>query len=124
MGEKQEKLIYFSTCGGEDPERASMPFVMGIAALAMDIKCTVALQGNAVYLAKKGYVDNVLPGGGFPHISKLIIDFLELGGVIKVCVPCIGERNIDENDLIEGAETTAAGALNIEVIEADGSLVY
>ncbi len=42
-----------------------------------------------------------------------------------VCVPCIKERHIDEaTDLIEGAQTTAAGALNIEATESKAVLVY
>ena len=42
-----------------------------------------------------------------------------------MCVPCIKERNINEStDLIEGSETTAAGALTVEAIEADAVFVY
>ena len=44
---------------------------------------------------------------------------------VLVCVPCIKERNIDEaTDLIEGAQTTAAGALNIEATESKAVFVY
>lgn len=124
MTEKEEKVLYISTCGGEDPEKAAMPFVMAGAALAMDIKATICLQGNAVYLAKEGYVDTMLPGGGFPHMKKLMADFKELGGKMLVCVPCIKERNIEEKDLVDGSETTAAGAVNIEAMESDAVLVY
>jgi len=124
MSEKQEKILYIGTYASEDPERASLPFVLGNAALAMDIKATVVLQGNGVYLAKKGYVENVPAGGGFPEIKDLMGTFLELGGVLKVCVPCLKIRRIEESDLIEGVTTTAAGALNIEAIEADAVLVY
>ena len=124
MAEKEEKILYITTYAGEDPEKASMPFVMACAALAMDIKATVALQGNAVYLANKGYVDTMLPGGGFPPMKELLASFLELGGQLKVCVPCIKERNIDESELVEGAQTTAAGALNLEALEAGAVLVY
>ena len=124
MSEKQEKTLYIGTCAGEDPERASMPFVMANAALAMDIEAMIVLQGHGVYLAQKGYVDNVLPGGGFPPISKLVAEFLELGGQLRVCVPCIKERNIPESDLVDGAETTAAGAVNAAALEADAVFVY
>ncbi len=124
MAEKEEKILYIATHGGENPEKASTPYVMGCAALAMDIKATVVLQGNGVYLAQKGYADNVLPGGGFPPIKKLITEFMELGGKMLVCVPCIKARNIEESDLIDGAETTAAGAVNIEAMESDAVFVY
>jgi len=122
--EATEKILYFGTHAGEDPEKAAMPFVMANAALAMDIQATVVLQGNGVYLAQRGYTDHTLPAGGFPPIKKLVSDFLELGGTLKVCVPCIQERQIAENDLLEGAETTAAGALNLEAMAADAVMVY
>ena len=121
---KEEKILYIGTCAGDDPEKASMTFVMACAALAMDIKATIALQGNGVYLAQKGYVDKMLPGGGFPPMKELLASFLELGGKLKVCVPCIKERNIDESELVEGFQTTAAGALNVEALEANAVLVY
>jgi uncharacterized protein involved in oxidation of intracellular sulfur len=121
---KEEKILYIGTCAGDDPEKAAMPFVMACAALAMDIKATVVLQGQGVYLAQKGYLDKMLPGGGFPPMNKLMADFLELGGELKVCVPCLKIRNIEESELIEGSETTAAGALNIAAMEANAVMVY
>lgn len=125
MPEKEEKILYFCTHAGDDPEKAAMPFVMAIAALAMDIKTTLVLQGNGVYLACKGYVDTMLPPGGFPLLKKLVQDYVELGGKILVCVPCIKARNIaEETDLIAGVQTTAAGALNVEAIESDAVMIY
>ena len=102
MAEKEKKNLYIGTRADDDPEKAAMPFVMACAALAMDIKATIALQGNAVYLAQKGYAEKVLPGGGFPPIKKLLTNFMELGGELKVCVPCIQGRNIEESELLEG----------------------
>jgi len=120
----EEKVLYIATCAGDNPEKAAMPFVMANAALAMDIKATVVLQGNGVYLGQKGYVDTMLPAGGFPPVKELLTQFLELGGELKVCVPCIKSRNIQESELVQGAQTTAAGALNIAAIEANAVMVY
>jgi len=122
--EKQEHIIYYATCGGEDPEKATMPFVMAVAALAMDIKATIVLQGNGVYLAQDQYRKNMLPGGGFPRIDKLIKDFIDLEGELLVCMPCIEERNISKSELTEGSKITAAGQLNIAAIKADAVFVY
>ncbi len=124
MEEKAEKILYISTHGKEDLERAAMPFVLGNAALAMDVQATVILQGEAVFVAKKGFVDDMPRGGGFPPIKKLIQDFVELGGKVWVCMPCIESRNIAENDLIEGAEITAGGQVNLAAIAADAVFTY
>jgi len=121
---KEEKILYIATCAGDNSEKAAMPLVMANAALAMDIKATVVLQGNGVYLAQKGYVDTMLPAGGFPPVKELLASFMELGGELKVCVPCLKERNINESELVDGSQTTAAGALNLEAIEANAVMVY
>jgi uncharacterized protein involved in oxidation of intracellular sulfur len=124
MPEKEEKILYFCTHAGDDPEKAAMPFVMASAALAMDIKTIVVLQGQGVYLALKGYVETMSKPGGFPPMAKLLSEYLELGGELRVCVPCIKDRNIDESTLVEGARTTAAGELNVEAMAADAVFVY
>ena len=125
MAENQaEKILYIATCAGDNPEKAAMPFVMANAALAMDIKAVVVLQGNGVYLAQKGYVDKMLPAGGFPPLKDLLTSFMELGGELKVCVPCIKSRNIEESELVAGAQTTAAGALNVEALESNAVMIY
>ncbi|MDA8165292.1 MAG: DsrE family protein [Desulfobacteraceae bacterium] len=125
MTEQQEKILYFSTNAAENPEKAAIPFVLANAALAMDVEATVVLQGNGVYLAQKGYAERMAPPGGFSPMKKLLTDFLQLGGKLRVCVPCIKDRHIDEAaDLIEGAQTIAAAELNIEAMQADAVLVY
>lgn len=124
MSEKEEKIVCICTNAENDLEKAAMPFVMANAALAMDVRAMIALQGNGVYLAKKGYLDNLPKPGGFEPLSKLVKDFMELGGEIRVCVPCIKSRNIAESDLIEGAKTTAAGALNVEALNANAVYTY
>ena len=124
MAAKEEKIFYIGTHADDNSEKAAMPFVMAIAALAMDIKATVCLQGAGVYLAYKGYVDKMPPPGGFPPLKKLLADFLELGGELKICVPCIKDRNIDVSELVEGAKTTAAGEVTISALEADAVFTY
>ncbi len=123
MEQKEEKIMLFATHAGEDPERASLPFVVGNAALAMDVKAIVVLQGTGVYLAKKGYIENVF-AGGLPPLKELVDNFKEQGGRIFVCSPCIKERQIKESDLIEGSEVIAAGVLVDELLSASASLVY
>ena len=124
MTEKEEKILYIGTCADENSEKAHMPFVMAVAAMTMDVKATIVLQGAGVYLAKKGYADSMPPGGGFPPLKKLLQDFLDLGGQLKVCGPCIKSRQIEESDLVEGTEVTAGGALNIAAMEANAVFTY
>ena len=121
--EKKEKILYISTHGGENPEKASLPFVLANAAQAMEVEAVVVLQGPAVFLAKKGYMQHV-HSSGFSPLKELFESFMEAGGRLLVCVPCIQERKIDVADLIDGAVPTAGGTLTMEILEADATLVY
>ncbi|MCB2188439.1 MAG: DsrE family protein [Deltaproteobacteria bacterium] len=123
MSEKREKIIYIVTKGGENPEMCTLPFVLGNAALAMEVEAVVALQGPAVSLAKDGCLQHVF-AAGLPPLKGLVESFLADGGRLMVCVPCIRERKIDEADLIEGVEMMAAAKLTSEILSANATLVY
>ena len=120
---EQEKIVYISTNGLENPEKASLPFVLANAAMVMEVETLVVLQGPAVFLAKKGLLEHV-HASGFAPLKELVDAFFEQGGKLVVCVPCIQERNIDVKDLIEKAEPMAGGALTEEIISANATLVY
>jgi uncharacterized protein involved in oxidation of intracellular sulfur len=51
MSENEEKILYVSTHGEENLDKATVPFVLANAALAMDTQATVVLQTNAVVFA-------------------------------------------------------------------------
>jgi predicted peroxiredoxin len=123
MTEKKEMMVYIGTHAGEDPERASMPFVLGNAALVMEVEAIVALQGTGVYLAKKGIMENVF-AAGLPPLKELVENFMEQGGKLWVCSPCLKERQMVQAELIQGAEIMAAAKLTQALLEANQALVY
>jgi predicted peroxiredoxin len=123
MAEEKEKIFLIVTHAGEDPERATFPFVIANAAQAMDVEAMVALQGTGVYLAQKGYADHISVPGLTP-LKKLIDNFVDNGGKILVCIPCIEERKIGQADLIQGAEPCKAGRLIAEMTSAKSTAVY
>ncbi len=120
---KQEKIVYILTYAGEDPERATFPFTLATGALTMDVQATIVLQGPAVFIAKKGYAEHVAACGLTP-LKTLLDTFLEMGGKLLVCQPCINERKIDVSDLIDKAIPTGAGGVTQEILEAHATLVY
>lgn len=85
MAEK-EKIVYIVTHAGEDPERATFPFMFATAAQAMEVEAVVTLQGSGVYLAKKGYLEHV-HGAGLPELKTLVNTFIGEGGTLLVCTP-------------------------------------
>ena len=89
----------------------------------MDVEAVVALQGASVFLAKEGMLEHV-HSAGFSPLKELVDSFLELGGRLLICVPCIQERKIDEKDLIDKATPVAGATLTDEILSANATLVY
>ena len=121
--DSREKIVIFGTHGPEDPERASLPFVIGNAALVMDVEAVVFLQGTAVLLVKEGCYEHVF-AAGLPPLKDLMDSFIEQGGTILVCTPCIQERKITEDMLLQQAIPVKAGRAVMEILEASNVMTY
>jgi predicted peroxiredoxin len=119
----EEKIVIIATHGAEDPERATFPFVVANAALAMDVKAVICLQGESVTLAVKGGSENV-SAGGFPPLKELMASYFAQGGKLLLCTPCIKSRNISPDMLVEGASPVAAARVVQECLEATSTLNY
>jgi len=122
-GTAEEKIVVISTHGAEDAERATLPFVVANAALAMDVKAVICLQGNAVTLAVKGGADAV-SAAGFPPLKELMASYFAQGGELLLCTPCIKSRNITTDMLVEKAAAIAAGRVVTECLESKAVLNY
>jgi uncharacterized protein involved in oxidation of intracellular sulfur len=121
--QQAEKIVIIATHGAEDPERASLPFVIANAALAMDVEAVVILQGTGVTLAKKGCYEHVF-AAGLPPLKDLVDSFIEQGGALLVCSPCLNERKITKDMLVETAQPVKAARVVTEVLEAKATLNY
>lgn len=117
------KLIVSCNYGKQDPERAILPFIVGNVAASADQHTAVLLTIEGVWIATKGYADDVNKEG-FPLLKDVIQSFVTNGGEIWVCGTCAKPRGITDADLIEGArivtaafvvEQVASGASNIAV---------
>jgi predicted peroxiredoxin len=117
------KLIVSCTHGKENPERATLPFIVGNVAASADQQTAVLLTIEGVWLATKGYADDIHKEG-FPALREVMQSFIANGGEIWACGTCAKPRGITEADLTEGArmvtaayfvEQIAQGAANVAV---------
>ena len=76
-----------------------------------------------LHLAKKGILENIIPAGR-PPLKQMVDDFMELGGKLWVCTPCIETRQLHKSDLIEGAELMAAATLTEALLQSSAALVF
>jgi predicted peroxiredoxin len=83
----------------------------------------IVTHGPAVYLSKKSCYEHVF-APGLPALKELIETYLDLGGKMLICQPCIKERNIKDDMLIKTAEVTSTGRVIQEILEAKSVLNY
>ena len=117
------KIILMATHGPEDPERATIPFVTATAAQASDVDVLIGFQSNGVLLMRKGCAEHVF-AAGFPPLKDLLEAFLEAGGKLYVCGPCVNSRKIEPEEFIAGATIVNAVTFVKEFTEATNVLVY
>jgi uncharacterized protein len=106
------------THGQEDPERATLSFVMANVARTAEQPAIVLLTCEGVWLATKGYAD-AIAHAGLPPLGELLAGYLGAGGQVWACGACTGPRGIAEADLVPGASIVTAA--NVVEIMAGGA---
>ena len=105
-------LLVHASHGKEDPERATLPFVLANnAALAGD-EAVVLLTTEAVWLATDGGADGV-HREGLPPVAEILRELLDNGGQVWACQSCTKPRQITEDQLVKGARI----GTSMEVVE-------
>ena len=123
MAEISKKLVIMVTTGPENSELATIPFVMATAAQASDVEVLMGFQGNGVMLMSKGMAEHVA-ASGFPLLKDLLNTYIEEGGKLYVCGPCVGSRKIAKEDMVDGATIVGAATFIAECMSATNVLVY
>jgi predicted peroxiredoxin len=112
------KFCVSLTHAKDDPDKATVGFVVANAAVASDKETMVFLSTEGVRLSQQGYADDIHEEG-FAPLQELIENFAKAGGQIYVCSPCFRRRKLDENNLVPGA-VIVGGAKLVEFL-SDGS---
>lgn len=102
-----------------DPDKATVAFVIANAALGSDQETLMFCSADGVWAAVKGEAEKINEGPPFAPMAELLSKFLAGGGKLIACTPCLKKRGIDPDQLVEGA-ITAGGAALVEWL-SDGS---
>jgi uncharacterized protein involved in oxidation of intracellular sulfur len=118
MSEEHQKLVYIMHDGGERAEKVLTAFAVANIGLSMEHEVTIIIFGEATRLAYKGYAETVHSLDRLP-LDRLMRDFLDNGGKMLVCLPCIKSRKVESSMLVEGVEATTGTVVNDAIVEAD-----
>ena len=106
----------------QDPDKATVAFVVANAALGSEKETMMFLSSDGVWAASKSEVAAVDIGEPFSALQPLVEKFLAGGGKLLVCTPCLKKRGIGDDDLVDGAQP-AGGAALVEWLSNDPACV-
>jgi predicted peroxiredoxin len=116
------KVLINLATGLEDPERVTVAFLVGGAALARGQTVAMWLTKEAVRLALPGHAEAVACDG-CPPLSRLFEQYAEGGGRLLVCPICWNARKLDERAMVANAAATGATPM-LEWIGDDEALIF
>ncbi len=117
------KLVVMVTKGPDEAELATVAFGMAVNGQMKEMDVVVGFQADAVLLAKSDTLPS-LQAPNLPALKDLVARYLEAGGIIRLCGPCVNSRSLTEGDFIEGCTIIDAGAFIDEIVDATNVLVY
>jgi len=71
-------VLIQGTHGADNAEKATLPFIVGNVSATADQDTVVFLTSDAVWLATRGYADDVT-FGDHPPVGKILADFVANG---------------------------------------------
>jgi predicted peroxiredoxin len=110
MASDNNKVVINLATGLEDPERVTIAFLIGGAALEQGKRVTMFLTKDAVKLALPGHAEGVACDG-CPPLERLFEQYATNGGELLVCPICFNARKLNEGDLIANARIGGASPL-------------
>jgi len=105
-----DKVVINLATGLEDPERVTIAFLVGGAALDKGKQVAMFLTKDAVKLALPGEAEGTACDG-CPPLERLFEQFSTGGGELLVCPICFNSRKLDESSLVPNARLAGATPL-------------
>ena len=104
------KVVINLATGLEDPERVTVAFLVGTAAVDTGKQVAMFLNKDAVRLGLSGHAEGVACDG-CPPLERLFGQYADGGGELLVCPICFDARKLDESELVANARLAGATPL-------------
>jgi len=116
------KVLINLATGLEDPERVTVAFLVGGAALQRGDTVAMWLTKEAVRLALPGHAEAVACEG-CPPLSRLCEQYGDGGGKLLVCPICWNARKLDETAMVDNASLAGATPM-LDWIGDDNAAIF
>ena len=115
-----DNIVITASCGTDNPNRSTRAIHLAVIAHKAGKNVTLFLLDEAVYLVKKGLIDNLKAATG--DVADDLMTYLQANGVPMIaCTPCAKARQIKEEDLVDGARMGTA--MELIQLASEGSVI-
>jgi predicted peroxiredoxin len=104
------KVVINLATGLEDPERVTVAFLVGTAAVDKGKRVAMFLTKDAVRLGLPGHAEGVACEG-CPPLERLFGQYADGGGELLVCPICLNSRGLEREELVANARVAGATPL-------------
>jgi uncharacterized protein len=118
---QNNRVVVGCTAGEENPDAVVVSYLTAGAALDQGKDVVMWLTSEGVRLALRGYVDPIRENQE-PPVKRVHDQFIEKGGRFYVCPVCFKDRELDESELVDGAELK--GATPLMDFAGDGATTF
>ena len=122
MPESTKELVVLMT-KGIDHELSSVAFTIANGGITAGFKVYAFLTSASVDLVRKRAIDmtQVPP---LDPLKKLVDDFMQRGGTVWACPPCVKSRGYTQEDFIDGVVIVGASAMHERLMAGAASLSF
>lgn len=113
------RLLFATTHGSEDPERAVVPYIAAATAVVSGLDVAVVCTAEAVNVGLPGWAEQV-ETEGMPALGDLLRQVVDGGGEVWLCSACTTKRGITGDDIRPGTRIVGA-AFIVEQLASDGT---
>jgi predicted peroxiredoxin len=113
MNDEPKELVCMLT-HGTDHELSSVGFTIANGGITAGLRVSVFLSSSGVDLVRKRAADTtqVAP---LELLADLIRSFMERGGTVWACAPCVKSRGYNETDLVSGVVISGASVVHEKI---------
>ena len=122
MSQNNRHLVILITKGPET-EEANAAFTIARGGMTSGLNVSIFLTASGVDIVRKRAADHSRFAPLDP-LNEQIADFLERGGKLWACTPCVKARGYTEEDLIDGAVISGASVIHGLFHEGAASLSF
>lgn len=119
---EQKNLVVVIT-HGTDHELSSVGFTIANGGITAGLKVHIFLTSGGVDLARRHAIDTTQVAPLEP-LAALVKDFLQRGGTLWACTPCVKARGYTQDHLIEGTIITGASVLHEQIKNGAATLSF